>query len=251
MLVAAGTTLNDEVAAVRLQEIQRLAEFGRLSAHLLHEISNPLTAAILHLEQYADRPASSVRQAQQSIRLLQRYVEAARQQARREGQATTFYVRPQLRDIKRVLTPVARHAGVRLEIEPIANCKLFGDPVKFQQIIANLIINAVDAYDGMTPGSYQKTVQVHCEVNQDWLLIHVLDRGAGIPADQMAHIFEPFYTTKISAGSGLGIGLALVKRYVEQEFGGSIEVMSSTANGTCFAVRFKMAGVYAQGRLSP
>jgi signal transduction histidine kinase len=245
-LISTGVSLSDDFAAAQLRELQRLAEFGRLSAHLLHEISNPLTAAILHLEQHKGLSSPGIRQARRNIRLLQRYVEAARQQVRQESQSVSFYIRPQLSDIKQVLGPLARRSRVRLQIETTANYRLVGDPVKFQQIMANLIVNALDAYLEEPAGDYAKTISVTFADEQQWLAIEIADRGKGIPPNSLPHIFEPFYTTKGPSGSGLGIGLALVKRYVESDFGGSIAVTSSPVSGTRFSVRLKLLSAYTR-----
>ncbi|HVX24456.1 MAG TPA: hypothetical protein VG992_03905 [Candidatus Saccharimonadales bacterium] len=114
------------------QELQRLATFGRLSASLLHEISHPLTAASLHLEQ--DGQPRAIRNARRNLQLLQRYIEAARQQLRQASQATNFSLQPQLNQVKRVVLPLAKRRGVKLEIIVDPAYRLWGDPVKFQQL---------------------------------------------------------------------------------------------------------------------
>lgn len=216
-------------------ELQRLAELGRLSATLLHEISNPLTAALLHLENARTDP-SSLREAKRSIKTLKRYVEAARQQVRKESVLTDFSISTSIAQIKRVVTPLAKKAGVNLVFSSIPDCRLYGDPVKFQQILANLIVNAIEAYQSQVDSSLVKPVRVQLSSAAHTLSIEVSDWGQGIDQGQISHIFAPFYTTKSQAGHGLGIGLAIVKQYVTDDFGGSISVRSSTRRGTAFTV---------------
>jgi signal transduction histidine kinase len=244
--ISDGIGLVDEIGANRMRELQRFAELGRLSASLLHEISNPLTAAILHLEQYHDQESLNIKHVRRNIQLLQRYVEAARQQVRQESLPENFYVRPQLGQIRRLLTPIARRAGVRLRFELPANYRLFGDPVKFQQIISNLVINAIDSYAQDLSLNKHKEVLVTLSSRQQWLFIRVSDRGTGITADELPHLFEPFYTTKVRAGKGLGIGLTAVKQYVEQDFHGAIAVTSSKQRGTQFTARLRTMPRYSR-----
>lgn len=239
-----GIALVDEVGADRMREMQRFAELGRLSASLLHEISNPLTAAILHLEQHHDQDSLNIKQARRNIQLLQKYVEAARQQLRQESQPVNFYVRPQLSQIRRLLAPLARRSGVRLRFSLEANFRLYGDPIKFQQILANLIVNAIDAYADIPRPQNRPEVKVIISGRQHWVFIRVMDRGAGIPVDQLNRLFDPFYTTKGLSGKGLGLGLTAVKQYVEKDFHGVIQVTSSPRYGTQFTLRLRTTPRY-------
>ena len=230
-----------------LQELQRFAELGRLSASLLHEISNPLTAALLHLE-LSGQDSHSIRQAQRDMRLMQRYVEAARQQVRQNGRATSFCVQPQLGQVKRIVVPIARGAGVRLEIKPAPNCTVYGDPIKFQHTITNLLVNAIEAYGEDCSRHQGALVKAMISASPGWLTIQVTDWGQGIAADMLPHIFDTFYTTKDRPGHGLGIGLAIVKEYATVDFGGSIKVSSSRRKGTQFTL--KLRSLQQKGQVS-
>lgn len=234
-------------AEQRLRELERFAELGRLSASLLHEISNPLTAALLYLEQYDehnDPQATHIRQVRRNILLLQRYVEAARQQVRQESAVSSFYVRRHIDQVKQVLLPLARRRGIRLQIGPAANYKLYGDPVKFQQIMANLIANAIDAYAGDGHPASKKEVIVKLSSRRQWLYIKVQDRGSGIKADHLPRIFDPFYSTKHCRDQGLGIGLAVVKQHVEHGFYGAVSATSSPHQGTEFIAKLRLTPAY-------
>jgi signal transduction histidine kinase len=100
------------------------------------------------------------------------------------------------------------------------------------QVWTNLIDNAVDA----SPEGGRLLVETWTEPG--WLAVCVADRGAGIPAEVLPHIFEAFFTTK-PQGSGTGLGLEIVHRIVTQKFGGSIEVKSEPGN-TRFIVRLPL-----------
>jgi two-component system C4-dicarboxylate transport sensor histidine kinase DctB len=219
-----------------LRELQHFAKLGRMSASMLHEISNPLTAALLNLE-LGDKQSVAVRRAKKDMQMMRRYIEAARQQVRLQGKATDFQVQAQLDQLQRIVVPLARQCGIRLDIGSAPRCRLYGDPVKFQHIISNLIVNAIEAYgdhgviDGQT-----NFIRVTLSRDRGWLTVQVADRGKGIACEDLPRLFETFYTTK-DQSRGLGIGLAIVKQYVTDDFHGSIKVSSSPRRGTRFTVR--------------
>ncbi|GAC1499357.1 MAG: hypothetical protein NVS1B10_01970 [Candidatus Saccharimonadales bacterium] len=219
-----------------IRELQRLAHLGRLSASLLHEITTPLTAALLNLELNKHHSAG-IRQAQRDMMILRRYVEAARQQIKQRSNDRLFYVYPQIVQIKRILKPIAIGTEVRLEINCKESIRIKGDPVKFQQIVANLTINAIQAYNLGDSDKQSRYVHVSLVKVGRWLKIEVKDWGVGIQDKYLQKIFDPFYTTKAKSNHGLGIGLAIVKQYVQTDFKGTIKVTSSPLNGTCFTIK--------------
>lgn len=230
-----------EMSVERLHELQRFAEVGRVSASLIHDISSPLTAAILHLEQEEQSGLSSIKHARRSIRVLERYLEAARRQLRQEGRVTSFRIRHEINQVKRIMQPLARRQHIKLRFDLQSDCKIIGDPVKFQQIMSNLISNAMEAYQDPSTLPAKPLVRVLVAADQQWLVIRIQDWGEGIKADQLPLVFEPFYTTKQpSATSGTGIGLSAVKRYVEDDFAGRISVASSPSSGTEFSVKLRL-----------
>jgi len=115
--------MRELVTYEHLRELQHFARLGRMSASLLHEISNPLTAAMLNLE-VSDKQSAGVRRAHRDMKLMWRYIEATRQQVRLQGKSTSFPVRLQLDQLKRVVIPLARKAGVQLNIGKIPDCLL-------------------------------------------------------------------------------------------------------------------------------
>ncbi len=228
-----------QVHRLRVMELQRFAEFGRLNANLLHDIANPLTAASLNLENYGNQHSLPVIQARKNLQQLKRYLEAARQQLKTEGTLSNFSVQDELQQIVRTMTPLAQRAGVKLRIEQSGNYKLYGDSVKFNQLVANLITNAIDAYANTPPTINAKHVAVTVNQSGRWLKLQVTDWGKGINALEFPQLFEPFYTTKYQTDHDLGIGLSIVKQYVTADFGGSIKVSSSHRRGTKFTVKLR------------
>lgn len=222
----------------QLLELQRFAELGRASATLLHEISNPLTAALLNLE--LNYKSHGVKQARRNMMILHRYVEAARQQVKQRSCVQSFWVEPQITQLKTVFIPLARRASVKLKIGVIPSCQLYGDPIKFQQIISNLISNALDAC-----GRGGK-VEISCSITKDTLVIRVQDSAHGIRQDLMPRLFENSSSSKLASGQGLGLGLSIVKHYVEKDFGGTIAVSSRLGKGSCFRLEIPVMVVVSE-----
>ena len=106
--------------------------------------------------------------------------------------------------------------------------------------MVNLIINAIEAYPLALRFHDARSVSVEIDDQNRYLSIRIKDRGAGIPSDRLAKLFEPFYTTKGVSGHGLGLGLVIVKRYVKSGFNGTINVTSSRKYGTCFNVKIPL-----------
>jgi signal transduction histidine kinase len=224
---------------LQFQELRRFAAVGRLSASMLHEISNPLTAAMMQLE-ISEHVSPAVKRAKSNLKTLQRYVDAARQQISSQSRNHTFVLQPQIDQLKLVLVPIAKQAGVKLEFgKAPAGCKLHGDSVKLQQIIANLVINAIQAYT--EPGTEHPAplVKTRFDIDDKYLSVQVNDWGKGIAPAELPKIFEPFYTTKHETGNGLGLGLAMVKQYT-LEFEGSIKVSSTRRQGTIFSIKLPL-----------
>lgn len=229
----------EESQLMRVLELQRFAEFGRISGRLLHEVANPLTVATLNLSQLDHRQSSALRQASKSLRQLERYVMAARKQLASQSQSIEFRPLTEIRQVLMVLRPLARAEHIQVKLKVDAAVRLKGDPVKFSQIVSNLVANAIDAYrDVDDKNRFTPKVVIFMEQTSRRTQLHVQDWGQGIPREELPRLFEPFYSTKLSSQRGLGIGLEIVKQAVENDFGGHITIRSKAGHGTTFTVCF-------------
>lgn len=131
-----------------------------------------------------------------------------------------------------VLSYKAKKAGVEIRCELLTSQLIFGNPLKLHRIIANLLSNAIDAYDKVTISPTPKLVTLTLTKELTNSLITVSDNGSGISEEQKIHIFEPFFTTK-----GMGIGLSSTKNIVEKDFHGTISFICTPGTGTSFTVR--------------
>ncbi|MCL4357710.1 HAMP domain-containing histidine kinase [Patescibacteria group bacterium] len=215
-------------------ELTRLVEFGRFGASLIHEMSTPLTAASLTLAQLEDKHSDQLlREVRRDLKLLERYVIAARKQLKGESSPNSFSVTVAIHQVVMILSAKAKANNVKLLVNSLGSIRLYGDQVKFHQIMANLINNAIEAY--LPYADVPRHVLIRVELaDSDKVRITVSDSGIGMSRRLQKHIFESFYSGK--GNMGLGLGLANVKYYVEHDFGGTIGVHSRLGSGTSFSV---------------
>ena len=113
---------------------------------------------------------------------------------------------------------------------------------QISQVILNVVINAVDAM----PSGGDLWLRTGLSEDGEWVLVSFQDTGPGMSADQMANLFEPFYTTK---SDGTGLGLAISYGIIERH-GGDIEVSSPPGRGAMFVVRLPVHPVGTQSRMT-
>src|SRR6267142_603107 len=219
----------------RLRQADRLAALGRMSANIAHEIRNPLaslTGAIEVLE--SSGAAGEVRERLAQIVL--------KESGRLNGILRDFleYARPAplarvrvnvVESIDEVLLLLEHRAApgtLKIAREFPPSLEWVADAQQFRQAVWNLCLNAVEA---MPDGG---ELRVTAGVVGDRLEVRVSDTGEGIAADDLGHVFEPFFSTKLD---GSGIGLALVHR-IMQEHGGEVHVESAPGAGSAFTLRF-------------
>jgi PAS domain S-box-containing protein len=226
-LVSDLTEITTLARQVRLRENQ--AALGEMSAGIAHEFKNSLAtisgyAQMLVTERNAETSQQFARKIAAETASLTRIVTDFLNFARPQGfQAETLELRPLLEDC-------ARECGVVLRFTAFpAALELTGDPTALRQAFANLLRNSAEAARDGKPAE----VSASAESAGDSLRLVLRDNGGGIPQEDLAKIFIPFFTTK---SQGTGLGLALVHRILT-EHGGTISV-ASDAVGSTFTLSF-------------
>jgi signal transduction histidine kinase len=242
-IVGASTIARDISAQKQSEEAvrrsEKLATAGRLAVSIAHEINNPLEAVINLLYLARHDPANT-----------QQYLTMAEEEVGRIAhlaQQTLGFVRdtssPGWMDPAIIMDEVLQLYSRKLESRRIRVTRRYrnsgqisGYAGELRQLLANLLVNAIDA---MAEGG---SLQVRVAGGRQWpdgregIRITVADNGSGIPRESLQRIFEPFYTTKKDAGTGLGLW---VSRGIVQKHGGLIRVRSRAegpATGTVFTV---------------
>ena len=226
-----------EHSQAQLIQAEKMAAIGRLAASIAHEINNPLQAIhnTIHLamtdrlppEKRGEYLGMAQKEVERLIEIVQRMLEFYRPS---KGGIVQTDVNRLLRDALAIADKRLQHGRVRVlarfadGLPPI-----LGVPDQLTQVFLNIIINAVEAM----PDGGDLRVGTLLTDDRRWVLVAFQDSGPGLTAEQIAHIFEPFYTTK---PSGTGLGLAISYGIVERH-GGTIEVSSQPGQGATFVVR--------------
>ena len=226
-----------EEAHARLRHAEKLAAMGNMAASVAHDINNPLTGILTYLY-LMKQDVSTDSEMHNDLELIERQAQVIAQLVK---QLQTFSKPPRkvkqpvpLGDILNDILTLIGHDLRKRNIEVACECayglpKVLAAPDQLSEVFMNLILNARDA---MPDGG---TLEIHADVEtENTLLVQVSDTGSGIAPEIMAHLFEPFHTTKGDHGTGLG--LAICYRIVE-EHEGDIWVDSQPGEGTTFLIR--------------
>jgi len=242
-IVGASTIARDISAEKQSEEAirrsEKLATTGRLAASIAHEINNPLEAVInlLYLARHdSSHAAEYLKQAEREVG---RVAQLAQQTLGfvRDANASGWMDPAAIMDeILQLYSRKLEGRKIRVTRRYRDDCQISGHSGELRQLLANLVVNAVDAM------KEQGSLHVRVAKGRDWqsgregVRITVADSGSGIPRSQLRQIFEAFYTTKRDAGTGLGLW---VSRGIVEKHGGSIRVRSRTggeATGTVFFI---------------
>jgi C4-dicarboxylate-specific signal transduction histidine kinase len=232
---------------LRLGQVARLNALGELAAGMAHELNQPLTAILANtqaakrlldeqppeLDTARDAMARSVEQARRAsdvVGRMRRVVE------RPEVGASLQVVNLQdtVNDALYLLEPECRRLGIQPAVSG-SSLLLKADPVALEQIIHNLLTNALQALAQVPPSERALSIAMQPEINQGVLTI--CDSGPGIPADVLPRIFEPFFTTR---DGGLGLGLSLCES-LAADMGGTLTATNAAQRGALFRLSLPLA----------
>ncbi len=220
----------------RLLRADRLASIGLMSASLAHEIGNPLAGMKTNLQvaqRQLDADGAARRPVDRTLGEIDRLTEILRKWtgfARPRAEVASTTPRELVDRVWELLRTRARHRGVTLRAEGDAlDDPLWVDGVSMEQVVLNILLNAVEAQDGPGP------ITVEARRLEGGLELVFDDSGPGIPVSRREHVFDAFHTTK---AGGTGLGLAIVHKLVT-EAGGDVEVGDSPFGGARFLVRLR------------
>ena len=245
----------------KVVETGKLASLGELAAGVAHEINNPVAIMIEEagwIGDQLDDGAAASPEAEAELRRAAGEIATQGKRCReithkllrfaREGDAQAAPV--DLAQVAAEIADLARQkaafAGVALEVTAEAGLpRVVLSVSELQQILLNLINNAIDAVSGC--GRADGKVTVGLARAGEAVVLSVADNGPGIAPEAAGRLFEPFFTTK-RAGAGTGLGLSICRGLVAK-LGGEIRVDSAPGRGATFVVTLKAeAGAGRQGR---
>lgn len=219
----------------RLAHASRVNALGEMASGLAHELTQPLTAILAqaqaghrmlgrgNMAALAPVLGDTVTQARRASAILERFRNWSRPQ---KAPTSAFDLRNALRNVEALLGPQAATHGMRLTFDLPAHAALvIADPVEMEQVVFNLVRNAIDAT--ASKGS-AAVVAVTLQQTENKVVLDIADNGPGISGELRPRLFTPFTTTRTG---GTGLGLALSQRLVERA-GGEIALVEGGPGAT-------------------
>jgi two-component system NtrC family sensor kinase len=285
---------NRALVEARAQVVRaaRLASTGTLASGIAHELGNPLGALLAYVDVARSRAHSegedtelldSIREEAIRIdRIIRSLLDFARS---REGDSAPYQVAPVVLRVRELLEAQGRLDGIEThwDLQHEDAPDVFLDPQRLEQVMVNLLLNALDAVTGSETGWVRVTMKVETgpaaafqrrrrgdppgvdyahrrriaaveeggrvtplAMAMRMVVLTVEDNGPGIPHRYLEEVFDPFFTTK-EPGKGTGLGLALSAQLVEG-MGGEIEAGNRDEGGAVLTLRLPEAGMSEEGR---
>jgi two-component system NtrC family sensor kinase len=225
---------------------EKMAAVGQLVSGVAHELNNPLTSISGLTEFLLQQPYIETRgrehlnvvreQADRAAAIVRNLLTFARQGSPGSEHVDINDVVEQTAALTRYemqLREIAFHVNLDPELPPV-----FGDRFQLQQVVLNLVTNAIHAVGGNLPDR-DRVITVRSSQADGRIVLDVADSGPGMSREEQKRVFDPFYTTK-DPGEGTGLGLAITYGIV-QAHGGDIRVTASDEGGGRFVVSLPAA----------
>lgn len=235
--------LSHAVNAQRREREVRLLTGDTVAAMIAHEVKQPLSAMITRSEtglRWLDRSMPEIQKAMQQFKeitadghRMAAVIENTRTNFRKDGgNKTSIDVNDLIAETLNLVRDNLRHYQITLEDEPnVRRPKITGDRVQLQQVLLNLMTNAMDA---MKASDGARVLCLASEVHDNGdVVMSVADSGTGIRPQDIERVFHPLFTTK---SDGMGMGLSICRSIIEAH-GGDISVGPNKPKGTIFEVR--------------
>jgi signal transduction histidine kinase len=239
-------SVRDLGQVVRVSHEQRLSELGLLAAGIAHEIHNPLGSVRLGVqglareirearitpEQIAEYMGLIDKEIDNCIAVTRRLLLLARPPS---NSLQLVVLGEALTDTLRLLEFDAQGRKIQQQIEvPSTELRVLADEAEIRMIFLNLVQNA---HHAMPQGG---TLTARVSEDDGQALIEIADTGIGMEAEHVARIFDPFFSRRADGVAGTGLGLTIVKNFVER-MAGEIRVESERGGGTRFLIRLPLA----------
>ena len=236
-----------QTEAVKLAEKSvRMASIGVIAAGITHEINQPLNDIKIaadsvliwnksnsgflpdNYRRWLDSISSNVNRISEIIEQMRTYWSSPE-----ELVFNPLDVNEAVRHAVTLVDQQLKAHNIILKIEDSApSLVIEGNRVNFEQVILNLVVNAIHALD--TVDIPEKIIEISIDSADEQAMIIIKDNGPGLPVKNMQKIFDPFYTTR-NPRQGMGLGLAIVKRFIDG-FGGDIQAGNCEFGGACFKI---------------
>jgi signal transduction histidine kinase len=233
----------------RMAELARVMRFstaGELTASIAHEINQPLGSILTNAESaqaILKSPSPDIAELNEIVVDILRDDRRASEVIRRMRSLLTkapFELKSlDLNDVAREAVEFLSTLAVGRKVELVSvitpdALPILGDRIQLQQVILNLVVNAIDAMADMP--SENRIISIRTSRVEDFAELSVSDRGPGIPGDKLKEVFEPFFTCK---AEGMGMGLSIARTIIEAHHG-LISARNQVHGGASFRIRLPL-----------
>jgi len=233
---------------LRFGQIARLNTLGELAAGLAHELNQPLTAVLANTQATSrllnneppdlDTARQAMGQAVDQARRAAEVLSRLRRAIERPGLAERMEpvnLHTAVRNVLALLQAEIRSLGLEPAVDGDAVLQVLADPVALEQIIHNLLINALQAMAHTPKAARRLAVQI--DAVGGVARLSIADGGPGIPPEALPRLFEPFFSTK---DGGLGLGLSLCET-LATSMGGRVSAANLAEGGAEFCLTLQLA----------
>ena len=245
-------------AEAELTHANRVATMGQLAASIAHEVNQPIAATLLNAAnalRWLDREPPNLEKTRQSIdRIVSDGKRATDIVSRIRDFSRKAPAQQQYLEVNEIILEITRLARVAMSEHGVSMTmqlseglpRIFGDRVQLQQVILNLVMNAIEAMSEVGEESRELLIGTGA-TDLDGVLVTVSDSGSGLPHANPGRIFEAFYTTK---SGGLGMGLSICRSIVEAH-GGRLWATPNQPRGAVFCMMLPIGENSGRHGLSP
>jgi signal transduction histidine kinase len=245
--------VNEEVEKRLIQEKllirqSRLAAMGEMMNAITHQWKQPLSVIMGYLSLFdfnfaldkeleKDELKSIFETIEKNVMFMSQTMNDFNNYFKPGKEKISFTIKEQVESMISMLEPVLNVNNIKTEVSLPTYVTLNGVPSEFKQVILNLIGNAKDAINAkMQTESFTGLIKISATSDDNSTKLSVCDNGGGIPDDIIDNIFDDYFTTKDD--NGTGIGLAMSKMIIEDQFNGNISV-ENIEGGACFTIEIK------------
>jgi two-component system, LuxR family, sensor kinase FixL len=230
-----------------LAHVTRVMAMGEMVSTITHEVNQPLCAIVTNsnaCSRWLRATPPDLDRAQEALQRITRDGNRASEVIARirglvkktDGEIEAVQVKDIIEDVLLVIASDAQRSGIRIEKSfSLSAPRVRGDRVQLQQVVLNLVMNAIDAM--RATHTQPRCLTIRVEPHDDGAMVVVQDSGPGIPTENLARIFEPFFTTKTT---GMGMGLSICQSIIRNHSG---EIWATSEEGRGAAFYFTLPGV--------
>jgi len=253
VLIATTTDVTESIEKeAQLIQASKMVSMGTMASGIAHELNQPLSVIKIgsnllvkmadkgdkidkeELKIISDEMGDQVDRASAIINHMRSFSRPS------PGMKSTVDINDPIKDVFKVLGQQLKVHGVEVDLVLGENLFVMADHNRLEQVIMNLVSNAVDAMDEkeqkLGREGWKKSLKMRSFPDNEYVVVTVSDTGVGIPEEMMDKIFEPFFTTK-EPGKGTGLGMCISYGIV-RDYQGTIEVESIAGEGTTIKLRF-------------